>query len=147
MFLGNSSLLSKTSVIRQLCWFFRETLKDTYYFEAPYSMNYNTSLFQTLLLTAFVFKLFLKTTTQVLSCECCENFKNTYFEEHLRTAAFEMEYKITRCSLASPSILLQFNKEKPRKNFFLITLLNDHQSTTSICFPHGLFSKIKFSLA
>ena len=81
-------------------------------------MNYNTSLFQTLVLTAFVFKLFLKTTAQVLSCECCENFKNTYFEEHLRTAAFEMEYKITRCSLASPSILLQFNKEKPRKNFF-----------------------------
>ena len=25
--------------------------------------------------------------TQVLSCEYCEIFKNTYFEEHLRTAA------------------------------------------------------------
>ena len=29
----------------------------------------------------------LDTPIQVFSCECCENFKNTYFEEHLRTAA------------------------------------------------------------
>ena len=28
-----------------------------------------------------------KTLTQVFSCEYCEIFKNTYFEEHLRTAA------------------------------------------------------------
>ena len=28
----------------------------------------------------------LKTLTQVFSCEYCEIFKNTYFEEHLRTA-------------------------------------------------------------
>ena len=26
---------------------------------------------------------------QVFSCEYCENFKNTYFEKHLRTAAFD----------------------------------------------------------
>ena len=26
-------------------------------------------------------------TTQVFSCKYCEIFKNTYFEEHLRTAA------------------------------------------------------------
>ena len=30
-----------------------------------------------------------QTTTQVFSCEICEDFKNTYFEEHLRTAASE----------------------------------------------------------
>ena len=32
---------------------------------------------------------FIKTRlqTQVFSCEICEIFKNTYFEEHLRTAA------------------------------------------------------------
>ena len=28
-----------------------------------------------------------ETPTQVLCCEYCEIFKNTYFEEHLRTAA------------------------------------------------------------
>ena len=28
-----------------------------------------------------------QTPTQVLSCEYCETFKNTYFEEHLQTAA------------------------------------------------------------
>ena len=28
-----------------------------------------------------------KIPTQVLSCEYCDIFKNTYFEEHLRTAA------------------------------------------------------------
>ena len=27
------------------------------------------------------------TPTQVLSCEVCETFKNTYFEEHLQTTA------------------------------------------------------------
>ena len=30
-----------------------------------------------------------RTWTQVFSCECCEMLKNTYFEEHLRTAASE----------------------------------------------------------
>ena len=29
-----------------------------------------------------------KTPTQVFSCKVCETFKNTYFEEHLRTTAF-----------------------------------------------------------
>ena len=29
---------------------------------------------------------------QVFSCECCEIFKNTYFEKHLRTAAFENQH-------------------------------------------------------
>ena len=28
-----------------------------------------------------------ETSTQVFSCEYCDTFKNTYFEEHLRTAA------------------------------------------------------------
>ena len=28
-----------------------------------------------------------KTLTQVLSCEICETFKNTYFEEHLQMTA------------------------------------------------------------
>ena len=30
--------------------------------------------------------------TQVFSCEYCEIFKNAYFEEHLRTAAFKRTY-------------------------------------------------------
>ena len=25
--------------------------------------------------------------TEIFSCECCEIFKNTYFEEHFQTAA------------------------------------------------------------
>ena len=29
-----------------------------------------------------------ETPTQVFSCEICEFFRNTYFEEHLQTAAF-----------------------------------------------------------
>ena len=34
--------------------------------------------------------------TQVFSCEYCETFKNTYFEEHLRTTAFECRLKQQR---------------------------------------------------
>ena len=33
--------------------------------------------------------LFKKTPTEVFSCEIFENFKNTYFEEHLQTTAPE----------------------------------------------------------
>ena len=41
-------------------------------------------------LQAFNLQVFKKETpTKVLSCEVCETFKNTYFEEHLRTAASE----------------------------------------------------------
>ena len=29
---------------------------------------------------------------QVFSCEYCENFNNTYFEEHLRTAPSKVLY-------------------------------------------------------
>ena len=32
----------------------------------------------------------LKAPPQVFSCEYCEIFKNTYFEEHLRTAASDI---------------------------------------------------------
>ena len=36
--------------------------------------------------------MFIKETpTQVFPCEYCEIFKNTYFEEHLRTAAFVLK--------------------------------------------------------
>ena len=39
-------------------------------------------------LQAFNLRAYLKETpTQVLCCEVCETFKNTYFEEHLGTAA------------------------------------------------------------
>ena len=34
-----------------------------------------------------------ETPTQMFSCEYCEIFKSTYFDEHLRTAASK-EYKI-----------------------------------------------------
>ena len=36
------------------------------------------------------FKYFKETPTQTLSCEYCEIFKKSYFEEHLRTAASEV---------------------------------------------------------
>ena len=36
-----------------------------------------------------------KTPTQVFSCEIFENFKNSYFEEHLRTTAPELLRKIS----------------------------------------------------
>ena len=42
-----------------------------------------------------VVTLFKKTQTQVLSCEVFENFKNTYFEEHLGTTASERLRKIS----------------------------------------------------
>ena len=32
-----------------------------------------------------------ETLTEVFSCECCEIYKNTYFEKHLQTAASEEE--------------------------------------------------------
>ena len=39
-------------------------------------------------LQAFSLQVFQKETpTQVLSCEVCETFKNTYFEEYLQTTA------------------------------------------------------------
>ena len=34
-----------------------------------------------------------ETLTQVLPCEACETFKNTYFEEHLQTTPFVVFYK------------------------------------------------------
>ena len=37
----------------------------------------------------FFIKLKTVTPTKVFSCEYCEVFKNTYFENHLKTAAFE----------------------------------------------------------
>ena len=37
-----------------------------------------------------VIKLQRLTPAQVFPCEYCENFKNTYFEEHLRTAASDL---------------------------------------------------------
>ena len=41
------------------------------------------------MLQALNLQVFLKkkTPTQVLSCEICEIFKNTFFEEHLQTTA------------------------------------------------------------
>ena len=39
-------------------------------------------------LQAFSLQVFFKKTpTQVLSCEVCKTFKNTYFEEHLQMTA------------------------------------------------------------
>ena len=39
-------------------------------------------------LQAFSLQVFKKEApTQVLSCEVCETFKNTYFEEHLQATA------------------------------------------------------------
>ena len=35
----------------------------------------------------FLIKFKKETSTQVFSCEICEIYKNTYFEEHLRTIA------------------------------------------------------------
>ena len=32
------------------------------------------------------------TPTQVFSCECCEVFENTYFEEHLQTTAYPVNF-------------------------------------------------------
>ena len=37
-----------------------------------------------------------ETPTQVFSCEICEIFKNTYFVENLRTAAFAIRYYIDK---------------------------------------------------
>ena len=46
-------------------------------------------------------QLYLKETqAQLFSCEYCEVFKNTYFEEHLRTAASE----ITNSHITKPNI-------------------------------------------
>ena len=41
----------------------------------------------------------------LFSCESCENFKNTYFGEHLRTAAFAYQILTTLCqtTLQNPS--------------------------------------------
>ena len=33
---------------------------------------------------------------QVFSCQCCETFKNTYFEKRLRTAASENQHFIDK---------------------------------------------------
>ena len=40
--------------------------------------------------------------TQVFSCEICEISKNTYFEEHLRTAAFVLHGNPCKISVSAP---------------------------------------------
>ena len=50
------------------------------------------------------------TPTQVFSCEICEIFKNTYFEEHLRTTASEF---IGDTTLFHETILNKKQIEKP----------------------------------
>ena len=42
-----------------------------------------------------------KTLTQVISCDYCEIFKNTYFKEHLRTAAFQYLISANQIELLS----------------------------------------------
>ena len=49
--------------------------------------------------------LFKKTQTQVLSCEVFENFKNTYFEEHLGTTASERLRKISPLLVLGNAVL------------------------------------------
>ena len=34
----------------------------------------------------------------MFSCEYLKNFKNTYFEEHVRKAAFQINWKIDFCT-------------------------------------------------
>ena len=46
----------------------------------------NFAIFTGKHLCCSLFLLKLQTPTQVFSCEYCEIFKNTYFEEHLQTA-------------------------------------------------------------
>ena len=48
-----------------------------------------------------------ETLAQVLSCEFCEFFKNTYFEEHLRTTASEF---------ICVSSVTEFSKEQNKRS-------------------------------
>ena len=52
----------------------------------------------------------LETPAQVLSCEICEIVKNTYFEEHLRTAASEnlMEHDILNFCIQQSFLLYKY---------------------------------------
>ena len=47
-----------------------------------------------------------ETPTQVFSCACFENFKNTYLEKHLRTAA--SDYSFTLVIYLFSTVSLQF---------------------------------------
>ena len=62
---------------------------------------------------AFSLQLYEKETpTQVFSCEICEIFKNTYFEEHLWMAASTIKKSID-CYQILPLILSKFNPSQP----------------------------------
>ena len=72
-------------------WHFHRCL-----YSQPWTIYYETLVSRSSYLRCSVKKIFQKyrkfyrkTQTQVLSCEYCEVFKNTYFEEQLRTAASE----------------------------------------------------------
>ena len=63
----------------------------------------------------------LETPTRVFSCEYCKNFKNTYFEEHLRTTA-----SVTKTLIVS---LLSFVLIQTYKTF---SLFNFHNFTCKL---------------
>ena len=57
------------------------------------------------------------TTTQVFFCGYCETFKNTYFEEHLRTAAFAaLPNTVLPNAAFAEYFLLQIEKVSEYKN-------------------------------
>ena len=50
-----------------------------------------------------------KTPTQVLSCKICEIFKNTYFEEHLRTTASKHRSSCKSCCSALINAVMKYS--------------------------------------
>ena len=59
----------------------------------------------------------------MFSCEIWENFKNTYFEEHLRRAASEMNFNKILKNLSVADLLIKNIATLSRYNFFSIIQL------------------------
>ena len=74
----------------------------------------------------------------MFSCESCEIFKNTYFGEHLRTAAFAYQIPTTLCQTTlqnlSPNIAKQQEEETKFESESFKSKLNLHQPTYCFTF-------------
>ena len=78
------------------------------------------------------------TLTEVSSCECCEIFKYTYFEEHLRMTAFAFKkaYIMHIINLAGKAYIMQVDYKATLGNYSIQKYSHKKRKETS----HNLVS-------
>ena len=78
-----------------------------------------------------------KTPTQVLSCKICEIFKNTYFEEHLRTTASKHRSSCKSCCSALINAVMKYSFSTAVVQSWRVL----HGNLLKIALHHRYFSK------